>query len=86
MTLRFNGTVVQVESAFHTEIHNLNIRGEKHIANVIDPQIPAALAPVVVGVKSLHNFFPRTMRRNWQPGEVEPGDGPVGAHPERPRL
>ena len=49
----------QVQSAFHTEIHNLSVNGKSHIANMSDPQIPAALAPVVVGVKALHNFFPR---------------------------
>ncbi len=61
MSIRFNGTAALVESAFHTEIHNLEVNGEKHIANMIDPQIPAALAPVVLGIKSLNNFFPRTM-------------------------
>jgi subtilase family serine protease len=72
MTIRFTGTVRQVEGAFHTEIHNLDVRGEKHIANMSDPQIPAALAPVVVGINSLHNFLPRTMHRvgnrvRWNP-------------------
>ena len=59
MTIRFSGTAGQVERAFHTEIHNLSVKGEAHIANMSDPQIPMALAPVVAGVKALHNFFPR---------------------------
>lgn len=63
MSIRFNGTASLVEGAFHTEIHNLNVKGEAHIGNMSDPQIPAALAPVVVGVKSLHNFFPRPMHQ-----------------------
>jgi len=63
LSIRFSGKAAQVESAFHTEIHNLSVRGEAHIANMSDPQIPAALAPVVVGVKALHNFFPRPMHR-----------------------
>jgi hypothetical protein len=63
LSVRFSGTAAQVESAFHTEIHNLSVRGEAHIANMSDPQIPAALAPVVVGVKALHNFFPRPLHR-----------------------
>ncbi|MGD0096379.1 MAG: protease pro-enzyme activation domain-containing protein [Terracidiphilus sp.] len=61
MSIRFSGTAAQVESAFHTEIHNLSVRGVAHIGNMSDPQIPAALAPVVVGVKSLHNFFPHPL-------------------------
>ena len=72
MTIRFTGTVRQVESAFHTEIHNLDVHGEKHIANMSDPQIPAALAPVVVGISALHDFLPHTMHRvgnraRWNP-------------------
>jgi hypothetical protein len=59
MSIRFSGTAAQVESAFHTEIHNLEVKGVAHIGNMTDPQIPAALAPAIVGVKALHNFFPR---------------------------
>lgn len=61
MSIRFSGTAAQVQSAFHTEIHNLQVKGRMHIANMTDPQIPAALAPVVVGVKGLHNFFPHPL-------------------------
>ena len=63
MTIRFSGTAAQVESAFHLEMHNLSVRGERHIANMSDPQIPAALAPVVAGVKGLHDFRPRPLHR-----------------------
>src|ERR1039458_9792882 len=59
MSIRFSGTAAQVESAFHTEIHNLTVKGVAHIGNMTDPRIPTALTPVVVGVKALHNFFPR---------------------------
>jgi hypothetical protein len=59
MTIDFSGTAGQVRSAFHTEIHNLSVGGIAHIANISDPQIPAALAPAVVGVVSLNNFHPR---------------------------
>jgi len=58
-SIDFSGTVGQVRKAFRTEIHNLDVNGEKHFANMSDPQIPAALAPAVVGVVSLHNFMPR---------------------------
>ena len=63
MSIRFSGTAEQVQSAFHTEIHNLTVKGVAHIGNMSDPQIPTALAPVVVGVKALHNFFPRPLHR-----------------------
>jgi hypothetical protein len=54
--IEFSGTAGQVKEAFHTAIHQYNVNGESHFANASDPQIPAALAPVVVGIKSLHNF------------------------------
>ncbi|MGD0859527.1 MAG: Ig-like domain repeat protein [Terracidiphilus sp.] len=63
LAIRFSGTASQVENTFHTEIHNLSVKGVAHIGNMSDPQIPAALAPAVVGVKALHNFFPRPLHR-----------------------
>ncbi|HZY58513.1 MAG TPA: S53 family peptidase, partial [Candidatus Binataceae bacterium] len=35
---------------------------KKHVANATDPQIPAAFAPVVAGVVSMHDFAPRSMK------------------------
>jgi subtilase family serine protease len=64
MLIDFSGTAGQVRAAFHTEIHQLNVKGVKHIANMSDPRIPAALAPAVVGVVSLHDFKPHT---NYKP-------------------
>lgn len=61
MMVVFSGTAGQVEEAFHTEMHNLKVRDEKHIANMSAPQIPAALAPVIAGVHSLNDFFPKPM-------------------------
>jgi trimeric autotransporter adhesin len=57
--IEFSGTAGQVQEAFHTAIHNFVVNGERHFANVNDPEIPAALAPVVAGVTQLHNFQPR---------------------------
>src|SRR5712672_2065414 len=59
MAIDFSGTAGQVRTAFHTEIHNIVARGARHIANMSDPQIPAAFAPVVVGVVSLNDIPPR---------------------------
>ena len=86
MSIRFSGTAAAVESIFHTEIHNLEVKGVQHIGNMSDPEIPEALAPAVVGVKSLDNFFPRPLHRigsrvskdaasgKWKrPAVVQPG-------------
>jgi hypothetical protein len=54
--LEFSGTAGQVQQAFQTEIHRYVVKGVEHTANSKDPQIPEALAPVVKGIASLHNF------------------------------
>lgn len=55
-TLEFSGSAGQMREAFHTQIHQYQVKGETHYANANDPQIPAALAPVVGGFVSLNNF------------------------------
>ena len=54
----FSGTAGQVRQAFQTEIHNLDVAGIHHIANMANPRIPAALSGVVAGIVSLHDFRP----------------------------
>ena len=63
LVIDFSGTAAQVRGAFHTEIHYLDVNGQRHVANMSDPQIPAALAPAVSGVASMHDFSPRPMRK-----------------------
>ncbi|HEX4506460.1 MAG TPA: protease pro-enzyme activation domain-containing protein, partial [Alphaproteobacteria bacterium] len=60
MVIDFSGTAGQVSRAFNTEIHRLDVGGAAHIANTRDPQVPAALAPAVEGIVSLHDFRPRS--------------------------
>jgi subtilase family serine protease len=59
MTIDFSGTAGLVRQAYRTEIHNLDVNGVPHFANMSDPKIPAALEPVVSGIVSLHNFHPK---------------------------
>ena len=77
--IEFSGTAGQVRQALHTEIHKFVVNGEERWANAGDPQIPAALAPVVAGIASLNNFPRRpmyerlgTFRRSKDTGEVRP--------------
>jgi subtilase family serine protease len=63
MTIDFSGTAGQVRQAFATEIHHLNVKGESHMGNMSDPQIPAAFASVVEGVVSLNDFRPHTNKK-----------------------
>ncbi|HEY6465240.1 MAG TPA: S53 family peptidase [Candidatus Acidoferrales bacterium] len=61
--ITFSGNAAQVHRAFHTTIHNYVLNDQDHLANATDPAIPAALAPVVAGVRSLNNFFPKPKYR-----------------------
>jgi subtilase family serine protease len=54
----FSGPASAIREAFHAEIHNLSVNGKAHIANVSNPEIPAALAPAVLGVVSINDFHP----------------------------
>jgi subtilase family serine protease len=54
--LEFSGSEVQFSRTFHTQIHQYAVNGETRFSNSKDPQIPAALAPVIKGFASLNNF------------------------------
>jgi subtilase family serine protease len=59
----FSGAADAVKQAFHTEIHNLMVKGVPHIANMSDPKIPAALASAVHGVVSMNDFRPKPLNK-----------------------
>jgi hypothetical protein len=61
--IEFSGTAGQVQDAFHTSIHEYMVNSQQQYANSSDPQIPAALVPVVAGVRSLNNFPVHAMNR-----------------------
>jgi hypothetical protein len=71
--IEFSGTAGQVQRAFGTAIHSYQVNGKTYSANASDPQIPAALAPVVAGVVSLHNFPRQFYTRRF--GSVRMAEG-----------
>jgi hypothetical protein len=82
MFIEFSGTAGLVRNAFHTEIHSFMVNGEAHVANVSVPQMPAALAPVVSGIHSLHNFrkksfmhYSQALAKAKADGKLKPGFG-----------
>ena len=52
----FSGFARQLESAFHTQIHEYEVNGERHYATASEPSVPPALAHVVLGFRALHDF------------------------------
>jgi hypothetical protein len=76
VAIDFSGKAGQVHEAFGTEIHALDVNGVRHYANFSDPTIPAALAPAVVGIVSLHDFSPHMMHKmRSQPAYTISGGG-----------
>ncbi|HEY3991158.1 MAG TPA: Ig-like domain repeat protein [Acidobacteriaceae bacterium] len=69
MAIEFSGSVNQVETAFHTQIDRFVINGQEHVANVSNPMIPSALAPVIAGVSPLNDFYPRPQVRPGPRGQ-----------------
>ena len=75
--IEFSGNFDQVQTAFHTSIDKFSVNGETHFANVSDPQIPAALAPVIAGVGPLNDFHPKPMLVRGPKGRYDPSTGRI---------
>ena len=62
--IRFSGTAGQAESAFATEMHNYAVKTAKGVETHFAPStalsVPSALAGVVLGVRNLDDFRPRS--------------------------
>jgi regulation of enolase protein 1 (concanavalin A-like superfamily) len=78
MVIDFTGTAGQVRKAFHAEIHHIQVRGEKHLANMSNPQVPAALSSLVVGIVSLNDFSPHAMHQMHQTRHQFTAPNPLG--------
>ncbi|HSC46372.1 MAG TPA: Ig-like domain repeat protein [Candidatus Acidoferrum sp.] len=72
--IEFSGLAGQVRQAFATQMQNYLVKGSVYVANSSDPQIPAALAPVVSGIVSLHNFPRRSHSKFVGDARRRPGD------------
>ncbi len=59
--MNFSGTAADVESAFHANMHDYFVNGQLRHANSTAPSIPRALADLVAGPVSLHNFPSKAM-------------------------
>jgi subtilase family serine protease len=74
----FSGDAGQVQNAFHATIHRYVMSdGTEHWANANDPQIPAALTPVVAGVNSLNNFPRKPMHHSFGVFRRSNADGKI---------
>ena len=73
----FSATAAQAETAFSTQIHSLNVKGQQHYSNVKEIAIPSALASVIGSVRGLDDFKPHASFSFGSGGttyELAPGD------------
>ena len=53
--ISFGGKSFQVESAFHTQLHQYKLNEEMHFANATELRVPAGIASVLLNVRGLNN-------------------------------
>ena len=71
----FSGTAGSVGSAFHTSIHRYAVGQQTHFANAADPEVPAALAPVIAGVSPMNDFRAKPMHVLGKPARYDAASG-----------
>jgi hypothetical protein len=64
--------VAQAQQAFAVQIHSFQTANEQFFSNTTDPQVPAALAPVVAGVGGLNTIKPKAQYIKGHPGKLDP--------------
>ena len=69
--ISFTGNAGQIESVFHTEIHNYFVDGETHYAMAVEPSVPQAFAATVLGIRGLNNFRPSPRVKKVRSAELE---------------
>ena len=62
-SVRFSGTASQVESAFHTQMHNYALGKKRYFANATAVTLPGSLAGMVRAVGHLNSMHPTAMHR-----------------------
>ena len=67
-SIRFTGTVGQIEAAFRTELHYYQHGDKTDFAPSTEVSVPAAIAPIVLSVRGLTSARPRP---HFQQGDVK---------------
>jgi len=73
----FSGDAATIERAFGTQIRNYQVNGKDYVANASNPQVPAALAQVVVGPLYLNNFQPHRMSHQLHGEHIQSRSGKI---------
>ena len=65
--ITFKTNAAGVRNTFHTQLHYWNVDGGKYAAVASEPQIPAAFANVIAGIKGLNQVPARSKRVGGHP-------------------
>ncbi|MBB6143529.1 hypothetical protein HNQ77_001478 [Silvibacterium bohemicum] len=71
----FSGTAGSLTSAFNTSIHSYRVGQQTRFSNAADPEIPAALAPVISGVSPMNDFHARPLHVLGSPAHYDATTG-----------
>jgi subtilase family serine protease len=65
----FNGSAAQVQTVFHTTIHQYLVNGQMHYANIVEPSLPGVFRGVIAAISGLNDFRPqaRVVVKSVQP-------------------
>jgi subtilase family serine protease len=70
--IRFSGTAAQVELAFQTQMHFYKVNGQQHFAPSTELSLPASLASVVLAIRNLDDFRPKSHVLRGDPARQRP--------------
>lgn len=71
-SVRFSGTVTQVDAAFETEIHNYALGSRKYFANATPVTLPASLTGLVRAIGHLNSLRPVPLHRSSAMVQMSP--------------
>lgn len=77
MFVKVQGTVANIQNAFHVQIHNYNLSGQTHRSNTADPSVGDASGAHIAAITGLDDY-------GFQPHVVQPTEGDGTPVPSRP--
>jgi subtilase family serine protease len=77
MFVKVQGTVANIQNAFHVQIHNYNFAGQSHRSNTADPSVNDASGAHIAAITGMDDY-------GFQPHIVQPTERDGNPFPSRP--
>jgi subtilase family serine protease len=75
--VKVQGTVADIQKAFHVQIHNYNFAGQPHRSNTADPSVDDASGAHIAAITGMDDY-------GFQPHVAQPTEGDGSPFPSRP--